>query len=134
MRVDLDPSGETGKISIFVLGDQIHNSFDNLAFVDDKTFLAAEDRGDTLHNQLNTLDSIWVYDVRGNGTNTRRFVALGQDAQALVFGEDNEPTGLHVSEGNTTVQRMQGKPANPVQARWFFTQQHGNNALWEIVR
>jgi hypothetical protein len=134
MRVDLDPSGETGKISIVFLGDAVHNSFDNLAFVDDRTLLAAEDRGDTLHNQLNALDSIWAFDVRANGTNPRRFVALGLDAQAIVFGEDNEPTGLHVSEGNSTVQGMQGKSQNPVQARWFFTQQHGNNTVWEILR
>jgi hypothetical protein len=134
MRVDLDPSGETGKISIVVLGSQQQNSFDNLAFVDDKTLLVAEDRGDTLHNQLNALDSIWVYDVRGNGTNPRRFVALGQDAQAIIFGEDNEPTGVHVSDGNAAAQGMQGKPQNPVQARWFFTQQHGNNTVWEVLR
>jgi hypothetical protein len=117
-----------------VLGDQVHNSFDNLAFVDDNTLLAAEDRGDTLHTQLNTLDSIWVYDVRGNSANPRRFVALGLDATAIIHGEDNEPTGVHVSDGNSTIQGMLGKPTNPVQGRWFFTQQHGDNTVWEILR
>jgi hypothetical protein len=67
MRVDLDPSGDAGKISIFFLGDQVHNSFDNVAFVDTNTLLAAEDRGDTLHTPLNTLDSIWAFDVLGIG-------------------------------------------------------------------
>jgi hypothetical protein len=134
MRVDLDPSGDAGTISIFVLGDQIHNSFDNLAFADENTLLAAEDRGDGLHSQLNTLDSIWAYDVRGNIANARRFVALGLDATAIQHGEDNEPTGVHVSDGSSTIQGLLGKPQNPVQARWFFTQQHGDNTVWEILR
>src|SRR5207244_7635163 len=59
-RVDLDASRETGHISLVVLGDADHASFDNLTFADDKdTILVAEDRGDTLHDQLNKLDSIW---------------------------------------------------------------------------
>jgi hypothetical protein len=31
-----------------VLGDQDHNSFDKLAFANDRQLLASEDRGDTL--------------------------------------------------------------------------------------
>ena len=42
-RVDLNPDRNTGKISIFVLGDADHASFDNLTFADDHTLLAAED-------------------------------------------------------------------------------------------
>ena len=61
-RVDLDRSRETGRISLLVLGDADHASFDNVTFVDDKdTILVTEDRGDTLHDQLNKLDSIWAY-------------------------------------------------------------------------
>ncbi len=61
-RVDLDASRETGNISLVVLGDADHASFDNITFVDDKdTVLVTEDRGDTLHDQLNKLDSIWAY-------------------------------------------------------------------------
>jgi secreted PhoX family phosphatase len=132
-RVDLGPSGETGKISLFVLGTQDMNSFDNVAFVDTNTLLATEDRGDTLHSQLNTLDSIWAFDVRGNAPKPRRLVALGRDTVSAT-GEDNEPTGLHVSDGDATVQSMEGKPANPIKARWFFTQQHGLNQVYEILR
>ena len=45
-----------------VLGDADHASFDNVTFVDDEdTILVTEDRGDTLHDQLNKLDSIWAY-------------------------------------------------------------------------
>ena len=56
-RVDLPSFSEHGLISIFVLGDKDHSSFDNLTFDHTQTLLAAEDRGDGLHKQLNLLDS-----------------------------------------------------------------------------
>ena len=72
-RVDLDGSRETGHISLVVLGDADHAAFDNITFVDDKdTVLVAEDRGDTLHDQLNKLDSIWAYRLNGS---TRREIS-----------------------------------------------------------
>src|SRR5437016_2261836 len=112
-RVDLDASRETGHISLAVLGDADHAAFDNVAFVDDKdTVLLAEDRGDTLHDQLNKLDSIWAYKLKENDPTRNivaRFVALGQDSLAGVPGEeDNEPTGLHMSEGDSTIQGLIG--------------------------
>jgi outer membrane lipopolysaccharide assembly protein LptE/RlpB len=71
-------------ISIFVLGDQLHNSFDNLAFANEHQVIAAEDRGDTLHQQLNVLDSVWASDVdrRQPLASAVRFIALGRDALA----------------------------------------------------
>ena len=61
-RVDLDASRNTGNISLVVLGDADHASFDNITFSDDKdTVLVTEDRGDLLHDELNKLDSIWGY-------------------------------------------------------------------------
>jgi hypothetical protein len=122
----------SGKISIFVLGDQFHAGFDNLIFVDPKTLLAAEDRGDTLHEQLNMLDSVWAYDVRKPNSQGVRFIALGRDAQSEVAGEDNEPAGVFVSDGDATVGAMLGNPINFQDRRIFFTQQHGDNQLWEI--
>jgi secreted PhoX family phosphatase len=135
-----------GRISIFVLGTAEQSSFDNLTFADTNTLLAAEDRGDTLHIQLNALDSVWAYDVRGKDSNPRRFVALGRDTDSetdaafLDAGTagyqnegDNEPTGLHVSDGAITIQGLLGKPQNPEKSRWFFTQQHGKNTVWEIM-
>jgi Alkaline phosphatase PhoX len=144
-RVDFPGDTEVGLISIFFLGTAEQSSFDNLAFVDSRTLLAGEDRGDGLHIQLNALDSIWAYDVRGGSANPRRFVAIGRDlaseTDAGLLGTpgfqndgDNESTGVHVSEGGTSVTDMQGKSVNPVKARWFFTQQHGNNTVYEIVR
>ena len=80
-RVDLDASRETGNISLVVLGDADHAAFDNITFVDDKdTVLVAEDRGDTLHDQLNKLDSIWAYKLNRQHPERNivaRFVALG---------------------------------------------------------
>ncbi len=42
-------TGHDGTISIAVLGDAVHSSFDNLTFADSNTILATEDRGDALH-------------------------------------------------------------------------------------
>jgi hypothetical protein len=135
-RVDLDRSRETGTISLVVLGDADHASFDNLTFVDDKdTILVAEDRGDTLHDQLNKLDSIWAYKLNSQHPDRNlvtRFVALGQDQSAT--DEDNEPTGLHMSEGDSTISGLIGtKVFKKDRARLFFTQQHGDNNLFEVV-
>jgi len=122
---------EDGKISIFVLGDQQHNSFDNLAFANERQLLAAEDRGDGLHDQLQTLDSIWAYDIKSG--RAVRFVALGRDAVSAVSGaEDNEPTGVFVSNGSPRKDELLGTEASLDDARGFFTQQHGNNTVFEF--
>ena len=130
-RVDLDEDRNTGTISIFVLGDADHASFDNLTFADDHTLLAAEDRGDTLHKQLNKLDSVWAFATDWSA-GPRRFVALGRDSLSLAKGEDNEPTGLHVSDGSTSSDALLGTLNNLNHARGFLTRQHGENVLWEI--
>jgi hypothetical protein len=132
-RLDLSCDGDDAQLSAFFLGDAAHASFDNLTFADEATLLAAEDRGDTLHDQLNTLDSVWAFNTVGP-VNARRFIALGRDAVAAPVGaEDNEPTGLFVSEGSDGVSRMQGRVLNPLRARAFVTEQHGQNQTFEIV-
>ena len=108
------PSGSaTGTIHVAVLGDADHASFDNLTFADATTIMATEDRGDGLHDQLNKLDSVWAFDVVGNNRNPRRLLALGRDAAATA--EDNEPTGLHVSNGATSIPGLLGTtdPSGP---------------------
>jgi hypothetical protein len=80
-----------------------------------------------LHDQLNKLDSIWAYRLNRQHpeqNSVSRFVALGQDILAGVPGEeDNEPTGLHMSEGDSTVNGLIGnKVFNKDWARLFFTQ------------
>ena len=132
-RVDLRHDRNTGSISILVLGDSAHASFDNLTFADFNTLLATEDRGDMLHGQLNTLDSVWAFPVSGHPA-AKRFVALGRDATSVAGGEDNEPTGLHVSNGSPFPFAQPGSPLNLLFARGFLTRQHGDNVVWEIVK
>jgi hypothetical protein len=75
-----------------------------------------------------------------------RFIAEGRDPEAeadaalLDAGTpgfqndgDNEVTGVHVSSGSPFVAGMQGRVGAFASARWFFTQQHGKNQLWEIL-
>jgi len=144
-RVDLNSDRNTGLISIFVLGDADHSSFDNLTFADANTLLAAEDRGDTLHLQLNKLDSVWSFFI--DGSPALRFVALGRDTQSEVDAAyldagtsgyqnegDQEPTGLHVSVGSTSAAAMPGTMANLDNPRAFLTRQHGENVVWEIIK
>jgi Bacterial protein of unknown function (DUF839) len=152
-RVDLSPSGNSGRLRIVVLGDSDHASFDNLAFADHRTLLAAEDRGDGLHTQLNKLDSVWSFrlgdddddDDRDDRVRDARFIALGRDPvseqDSILLGTpgfqndgDNEPTGLQVSNGDTSIHGLMGTSRNLEHARWFVTQQHGMNQVWEIVR
>ena len=144
-RVDLDPiEGESGnhhdnqpstfdgQISLFFLGDHDHNSFDNLAFINEHQLLAAEDRGDTLHTELNTLDSIWAFDVRTG--EPIRFVALGRDATSIAHNKDNEPTGVYVSNGSIEKGQLLGTKESIQNARGFFTQQHGDNSTYEFYQ
>ena len=137
-RVDLDATRETGNISLVVLGDADHASFDNITFADDRdTILVTEDRGDTLHDQLNKLDSVWAYKLNRQHPERNivaRFIALGLDRVAGPAGEeDNEPTGLHMSEGDSTIDGLIGKKTfEKDRAMLFFTQQHGENNLFEV--
>jgi secreted PhoX family phosphatase len=136
-RVDLNANRNNGTISLIVLGDADHAAFDNITFADDKeTILVAEDRGDSLHDQLNKLDSVWAYKLNSQHperTVITRFVALGLDRMAR--SEDNEPTGLHVSEGDSSGNGLIGtKVFKADRARLFFTQQHGENNLFEVFR
>jgi len=130
-RVDLDETRDAGRIGLVVLGDATHSSFDNVTFSSRSTLLVTEDRGDTLHDQLNLLDSVWAYDV-SNPNRVARFVALGLDRMAT--DEDNEPTGLHYSDGDSSIEGLLGGHVpNPKESRLFFTQQHGENNLFEVI-
>ena len=152
-RADLTaPSLGGGLLSVFFLGDRDHTAFDNMTFADGNTLLVGEDRGDGLHRQLDRLDSVWAFTIRGPRTGSApaaRLIALGRDAESeadavmLDAGTpgfqndgDNEVTGLFVSDGDTSKQRMLGtlKSVSQPGARWFFTQQHGKNTIFQIVR
>jgi len=142
--------GMTGNVKQFALGDADHASFDNTTFADDNTLLVAEDRGDGLHTQLNKLDSVWAYRVNKPPSQAQRLIALGRDPASeadSILGSvtlppgftfqnegDNEPTGVFVSDGSAAKNGLLGtKAPNPGKARTFFTQQHGENHVWEIT-
>ncbi|HUL72831.1 MAG TPA: alkaline phosphatase PhoX [Vicinamibacterales bacterium] len=137
-RVHFDRHSALGTITDVVLGDAVHASFDNITFADRCTLLTAEDRGDGLHGQLNTLDSVWAYRVcekdgdhdRDDRWFARRLIALGRDP--LATSEDNEPTGLLVSDGDRSIGGLLDRTLNPETTRWFVTQQHGMNQVFEI--
>jgi hypothetical protein len=133
-ELDLDSRQDEGTIKLVVLGDAEHNSFDNLTFGDSETILASEDRGDTLHDQLNTLDSIWAYPL-ADLSSPLRVLAQGRDASATpATSEDNEPTGIFVSDGAHSASDQYGQPDDLEEdARGFFTQQHGDNTTYELV-
>ena len=135
-----EAGASTGTIKTVVLGDETHNSYDNVTFLDSHTLVASEDRGDTLHDQENVLDSIWSYDLNKNygeiQGDAQRLVALGRDPEASGSGaEDNEPTGIYVSEGGTAAGDLVGAydPAASPATRIFFTEQHGENNTYEVV-
>jgi hypothetical protein len=145
-RVDLDANRETGKISAVFLGDSDHAAFDNLAFANDKFLLVGEDRGDSLHKALGRLDSLWAFDVTTPGAAPVRLVALGRDSASTVDAHlldaatvgfqndgDNEVTGVYVSDGDATLAGLLGARVPGPSARWFFTQQHGLNRVFEIL-
>jgi hypothetical protein len=137
-RVDLNANRNNGTISLVVLGDADHASFDNITFVDDRdTILVAEDRGDLLHDQLDQLDSVWAYKLNSQHPDRNiaaRFIALGLDRLAGVPGEeDNEPTGAFMSEGDSTINGLIGtREFRANRARLFFNEQHGENNLFEV--
>lgn len=136
-RVDQDAQTDKeqidGHISLFALGDADHNSFDNLSFLTPGLLLAAEDRGDDLHQQLQVYDSVWAYDIANQSS--KRFIALGVDKIASdPEAYDNEPTGVIVSNGSLSTQALLGTFDNLKNARGFITQQHGKNRVFEIFK
>lgn len=144
-RLDLNNARDGGSLTLVVLGDADHAAFDNVSFASRNVLLVGEDRGDTLHTQLNKLDSIWAYEVGHTPAVAQRFVALGRDkaseADVALAGTpgfqnegDNEPTGLHVSDGSFSVQGLVGRhTADEDDAAIFFTQQHGENNLYMVI-
>jgi hypothetical protein len=153
LQLDMPRAGaNTGKVRTILNGDATHAAFDNLAYLDSDTLLVAEDRGDTLHTQLNALDSLWSFDttkplgeITGDGL---RLEAQGRDAEAAADvakkeavpaipdqnDGDNEVTGILVSNGAISIGGILGRedPSEFEATRIFVTQQHGENVTNEI--
>jgi hypothetical protein len=144
------PSSSTGRLSLVVLGDQVHTAFDNVTFASADDLMVVEDAGDGLHLQRNALDSGWLFNVRGSVASAPvRFLAEGRDPSATIdsaLGDahvpgfvnegDNEITGIHVSDGDPTPAGLLGakKPRLFDQGwRLFWTAQHGDNVTYEIL-
>jgi hypothetical protein len=146
------PSGNTGSISVLYNGDQAHAGFDNVAFLSQDQIAFVEDAGDTLHTQRNALDSAYLLDVTkdySHGAQPVRFIAEGRDAAATVDSGlsgstgfqndgDNEITGLHVSDGDTSEEGLLGETSPKLLKdggswRAFWTQQHGENPTYELI-
>ncbi len=159
LRIDMPKAGaDTATVKALVVGDQTHASFDNVTFLDKKTVLVSEDRGDTLHQQANALDSLWSFDITQPldkiNADAKRLIAQGRDPEAtgdvaireptptppLTHNDgDNEVTGIHVSDGSTGFDGILGAK-DPSNAggyspwRIFVTGQHGANITYEIVQ
>jgi hypothetical protein len=157
LRVDLPKAGaDAGTVKAIVVGDQAHASFDNVTFLDKRTALVGEDRGETLHQQANALDSLWSFDITKPldqiNADAKRLIALGRDPEST--GDtglreplplrthndgDNEVTGIHVSDGSTSPSGILGAElpfnAGSGHSPWriFVTGQHGANITYEIV-
>jgi Bacterial protein of unknown function (DUF839) len=144
------PSSDTGTLSLFYKGDKAHAGFDNVAFLDATHVAFVEDAGDTLHTQRAALDSGYVFHTThdySDGAQPTRFLAEGRDPSATLDSAlgafpgfqndgDNEITGLHVSNGDPTAAGLLGAATpRPFVAGWrvFWSQQHGDNVLWEIT-
>jgi hypothetical protein len=145
------PGADRGTLRLIYRGDAAHSAFDNVAFWDADHVVFVEDAGDTLHAQRNALDSAWMFDLRVDysraANQPMRIIAEGRDPSATfdaaVLGApgfqndgDNELTGIHISDGDPTTRGILGaKQPQPFHRgfRVFFTQQHGENATWELL-
>ena len=144
------PGADRGKLTLFFKGDLEHTAFDNMAFWDVNHAVFVEDRGEGLHTAANALDSGWLLDLRANYANSAaqpvRIIAGGRDGLATLDAGfvgmpgfqndgDNELTGIHVSDGDPGISGLLGaRVPRPFQDGWrvFYTQQHGENATYEI--
>jgi hypothetical protein len=156
LRLDMPKAGaDTGTVKAIVVGDQAHASFDNVAFLDKNTVLVTEDRGETLHQQANALDSLWSFDITKSldkiNADAKRLEAQGRDPEAtsdIGLKEippvrthndgDNELTGIHVSDGSTSPDGILGSDLPSNAGGWspwriFITGQHGANITYEIL-
>ena len=146
------PADNQGKLSLFYLGDVVHTGLDNIQFLTEDQLIVGEDAGDNLHAQRNALDSAFVFNARADYSHPSnrpiRFLALGRDASATIDSGlsgspgfqndgDNETTGFHVSDGDPSTNGVLGaKKPKPFKDGWrvFYTQQHGDNITYEIIR
>jgi len=157
------PSANSGKLTLFFRCNENVTGLDNNAFLSANKITFVEDAGDTLHTQRSNdtragvagvnagFDSGWVFDVNTNYANPSnqpvRWLAEGRDPAAALDGSatpsgfgkndgDNEITGVHISNGDPTRDGILGAEVPKLFKdgwRWFWTQQHGENYLYEVI-
>ena len=155
------PTADTGTLRLVYRGDPQHNGFDNVTFLSKDQLVAVEDAGSTVHTQRNGLDQGYVLNLRDDyghspaygatgGPVPLRMIAEGRDplatTDALLIADsatngfqnedDNELTGIHVSNGDASVKGLLGGPVpTPFRQGWrmFYTAQHGLNQTFEIL-
>jgi hypothetical protein len=146
-----DPSADSGTLTLFYKGDGVRAGFDNVTFISRNQITFVEDAGAGLHGSRNVLDSGWVLNVNTNYADPSnqpiRWLAQGRDPSATLDAslvgtvgftndDDNEITGVLVSDGDPGPGGILGaKPPQPFKGhwRWFYTQQHGDNATYEVI-
>jgi hypothetical protein len=145
-----DPSADTGTLTLFYKADAAHSGIDNVAFLSRNAISFVQDASDAVHTTLG-LDSGFVWDVTVDYSNPAnqpiRWLAQGRDPSATLdaanagFGkndQDNEITGIHVSNGDPDRNGILGAEAPDLERgngkwRWFYTQQHGDNVTYEVL-
>ncbi len=147
------PSANQGQLRMFYRGDRAHTGLDNCAFWSEDEIIFVEDAGDGLHTQRNALDSAYFFHIGTNYANPAnvpvRILAQGRDASATLDSAlgplipgfpndgDNEITGTHISDGDPSLFGILGnKIPDPFKRGWrfFYTQQHGDNVTYEILK
>ncbi|MBZ9938079.1 DUF839 domain-containing protein [Mesorhizobium sp. BR1-1-16] len=150
------PSADKGRLALVWRGDVTHTGFDNLSFLNDTQLMVVEDGGDKLHGQRNAVDSGYIVDVtadyaKASTADPIRFLSQTRDDMATIDAAiganasengfqndgDNEITGIHVSNGDPTIEGLIGTAVpTPFENGWrvFYTRQHGRNITFEIVK
>jgi hypothetical protein len=141
----------SGQIDVLYVADLDHAGLDNINFLTGNSLVAVQDGGDLLHDQTHHFDSAFAFDVRSSHPTPKRLIGEGRDASATIDSGlsgaaiggyqnegDNEITGFHVSNGDPGVRGLLGahepKPFDNNGWRVFWSQQHGDNTTFEIVR
>ena len=130
-------------------GRPVNAGFDNVTFLSKNLVTFVEDAGDTLHTQRNALDSGWVFDADPRLLQRRDPARSGGSPRAATRRPPSTPPRrygqrrrqrahrrprLRRRPGPGGHPRRQGPPAQQRSKwRWFYTQQHGDNATYEVT-
>ena len=148
------PSANTGKLRPFFLGDPEHTGLDNITFLDRNHVAAVEDAGATRCTPSATPSTrrtrspsaaARVHPTSSGSSPAAATRPRRSTPRSPGFGkneDDNEITGIHLSDGDPSVGGLIGSdnprflnPGDHGSDDWrlFWTQQHGDNDTWEVL-